>query len=87
MRESANKIKVGFDTPGNAKARAEQYAGITILSSTGGRPSRVTSSLWGLLLNFTKRYEGGVDFLYNDKGNPQRITCGVGRMSPTMTKP
>jgi hypothetical protein len=37
--------------------------------------------VWADLLNFTKRYEGPTDFMYNDKSRPdQLVTCGVGRM-------
>lgn len=53
---------------------------MTIPPTVIGRPSAIGLELWARLLNFTVRYEGGTDFMYNDKGNPQRVTCGVGKM-------
>jgi hypothetical protein len=77
------KIRVSPDaTAAEAKARADQYA-VRPIGSLGLCPQAMTAAVWGRLLNFTKRYEGGTDFLYNDKGSPQRVTCGVGRMFAT----
>jgi hypothetical protein len=78
--ETQNEIRVGFDSPDAAKARGHQYAAQIILPTMIGRPSGIGPELWARLLNFTKRYEGGTDFMYNDKGSPQLVTCGVGKM-------
>jgi hypothetical protein len=80
--ESENKIRVGSDSPSAAKARTEKYAAMIIPAGAAGRPASIAADLWARLLNFSKRYEGGTDFMYNDKGNPQLVTCGVGKMFP-----
>jgi hypothetical protein len=83
IRETQNQIRVCFDSPGAAKTRADRYLGITISPSTAGRPTAISTDLWVRLLTFTRRHEGGTDFMYNDKGKPQLVTCGVGKMFPS----
>lgn len=84
--ETQNQIRVGFDSPSAAQARGRQYASQPVLPSAKGRPSAISADLWVRLLNFSKRYEGPTDFMYNDKSTPnQLVTCGVGKMFSDVT--
>lgn len=82
MKETSNSIRVGLETAKEAKARCERFPSLPVLGSTAGRPNRITPDLWLRLLNFTKQFEGITDFLYNDRGKPQQVTCGIGKLVP-----
>jgi hypothetical protein len=70
-----------MDSPQEAKKRSGDYSSIIIPPTHEDCPPGMGPSVWADLLNFTKRYEGPTDFMYNDKSSPnQLVTCGVGRM-------
>jgi hypothetical protein len=77
VRETKNSLRVGWDTPKEAKRRSEGYTNLPTPGAVG-RPSKITPGLWARLLKFTKEHEGCTDFMYNDTG--QQVTVGVGKL-------
>jgi hypothetical protein len=78
------QLLVSTDSPQEASKRSQDYQGIVIPPTHENCPPGMGPDVWADLLNFTKRYEGPTDFMYNDKSSPdQLITCGVGRMLRT----
>ena len=80
LRETENSIRVGLETAADAKKRCNRFPSLPVPKSTSGCPAKLTPELWERLLNHTKTFEGITDFMYNDKGKPQRVTCGVGKL-------
>jgi hypothetical protein len=75
------QLLVAMDSPQEAAKRSQDYQHIVIPPTHEDCPSGMGPGVWADLLNFTKRYEGPTDFMYNDKSSPdQLVTCGVGRM-------
>jgi LAS superfamily LD-carboxypeptidase LdcB len=66
----------------SASAAASQAAGIPSVAS----PSNMREAAWGYLLQFTKKHEGAVFHMYNNRtadSTTQDVTCGVGfRLDP-----
>jgi len=87
MQETANSIRVAFDTAAAAQSRCGGFKD-HIPGTTPGRPTRtapggneyIPMDLWERFLNFTRQFEGPVDFMYNDFSSPQLVTCGIGKM-------
>jgi GH24 family phage-related lysozyme (muramidase) len=77
------QIAVAFDSPADAQSRSENYSAQIIPNPAPGCPRGIRDDVWSSLLNFTKQHEGCTDFMYNDRGNPQRVTCGIGLMFKT----
>jgi hypothetical protein len=75
------QLLVATDSPQEAAKRSSAYQGVIIPPTHEDCPPGMAPGVWADLLNFTKRYEGPTDFMYNDKSSPdQLVTCGVGRM-------
>jgi len=74
------QLLVASDSPQEAKKRTDNYSAVAIPPTHEDCPPGMQPGVWANLLNFTKRYEGPTDFMYNDKSSPnQLVTCGVGQ--------
>jgi hypothetical protein len=77
IRETANSVFFGLETAQEAKSRADRSANVTVPLDDC---PRFLSDVWSDLLVGTKKFEGCIDFMYNDKSSPQLVTVGVGKM-------
>ncbi|HEY7423660.1 MAG TPA: hypothetical protein VH682_05390 [Gemmataceae bacterium] len=48
-------------------------------------PQILRDAVWYFVLEFTTQYEGVVPYMYNDYGDPNRVTYGIGIARPSLT--
>jgi hypothetical protein len=79
------QLSVALETPKEAQDDCNAHARekMPTFSPAGG----MSQNAWDRLLKLTQKYEGPVNFMYNDRSSPnQLVTCGTGYMIGTSQK-
>jgi hypothetical protein len=72
------ELSVAVETPREAQDNCNAHAREKMPTFSPG--AGMSQSAWDRLLQLTQKYEGPVNFMYNDRSSPQLVTCGTGYM-------